>query len=119
MGAQFGGMDLLANQRTAPRVVFHRRGHLVGTDGKPIPIKTFDISESGVGLMSPHPLEAKQICALNIFTLHNVLPEIAVKGLVAYCMLSGTQGYRIGLQYTETPANLKLLINQVAAHALL
>jgi hypothetical protein len=45
-------MDLLVNQRTATRIIFHRSGHLVGPDGKPIPVKTFDISASGIGLMS-------------------------------------------------------------------
>jgi hypothetical protein len=118
MGSPFGGLDLFANQRTAPRVVFHRKGHLVGADGNPIPIKTFDISESGVGLMSPHPVDAKQVCALNIFTLHNAVPELEVKGLVAYCMLSGTQGYRVGLQYTDIPPQVKSLIKHMAANIL-
>jgi hypothetical protein len=115
MRSPFNGVDLLNNQRTAPRVVFHRRGHLVGADGKPIPIKTFDISASGIGLMSPHPVAAKQLCALNVFTLHNAVPELAVKGLVAYCMLSGTQGYRVGLQYTDVPPQVKSLLSQISA----
>ena len=118
MGSPFGGQDLLTNQRVAPRVVFHRKGHLVGPDGRPIPIKTFDISSSGIGLLSPHPIEAKQIFALNVFTLHNALPEIAVQGLVAYCMLSGTQGYRVGLQYTSMPPQVKSLIDQISVNAL-
>lgn len=119
MGSPFSGQDLLVNQRAAPRVVFHRRGHLVAADGKPIPIKTFDISTSGIGLISPNPIDPRQLCALNVFTLHNAVPELAVKGLVAYCMLSGTQGYRVGLQYTEVPATVKALINQMAANALI
>jgi c-di-GMP-binding flagellar brake protein YcgR len=110
-------MDLLTSQRTAERLVFHRRGHLVGPDGKPIPIKTFDISAGGIGLLSPDPLVAKQLIALNVFTLHNAVPELMVKGVVAYCMLSGTQGYRVGLQYIDVPSQVKSLINQISAHA--
>lgn len=117
MGSPFSGLDLLANQRSAPRVVFHRKGHLIAADGNAIPIKTIDISASGCGLISPHPLDPKQICALNIFTLHNALPELAVKGLVAYCMLSGIQGYRVGLQYIELPSKARALIDQMAANA--
>ena len=116
MGSPFGGTDLLFNQRTAPRIVFHRKGHLVGADGHPIPVKTIDISESGVGLMSPHPISAKQVCALNIVTLHNAVPELAFQGMVAYCMLSGTQGYRVGLQYTDIPTQVKSLIRHISAN---
>lgn len=83
MGSPFGGQDLLTNQRAAPRVVFHRKDHLIGPDGRPISVKTFDISSSGIGLLSPHPIEAKRIFALNVFTLHTALPEIALQGLVA------------------------------------
>ncbi len=118
MGSPFGGQDLLTNQRAAPRVVFHRKGHLIGPDGRPIPVKTFDISSSDIGLLSPHPIEAKRIFALNVFTLRTALPEIAVQGLVAYCMLSGTQGYRVGLQYTSIPAQVKSLIDEMSANAL-
>jgi hypothetical protein len=118
MSSPFSGMDLLANQRSAARMIFHRRGHLVGPDGKPIPIKTFDISTSGIGLMSPDPVDAKQLIALNVFTLHNAVPELAVRGVVAYCMLSGTQGYRVGLHYIEVPSQVKSLIEQMSARVL-
>jgi hypothetical protein len=53
-----------------------------------------------------------------VFTLHNAVPELAAKGLVAYCMLSVTQGYRVGLQYTEVPSRVKSLIDQMSARAL-
>lgn len=68
--------------------------------------------------MSPDPVEAKQLIALNVFTLHNAVPELAVKGVVAYCMFSGTQGYRVGLQHTEVPSHVRSLINQISARAL-
>ncbi|MGV3741178.1 MAG: PilZ domain-containing protein [Burkholderiaceae bacterium] len=116
MESPFGGIDLLVNQRTAQRIVFYRKVHLVGADGNPIPIKTFDISETGIGLMRPHPVDARQVCVLNILTLYNAVPELALKGLVAYCMLSGTQGYRVGLQYTDTPPQVKSLIRHISAN---
>jgi hypothetical protein len=54
---------------------------------------------------------------LNVFTLHNALPEMAAKGLVAYCMLSGTQGHRVGIHYTDIPPQAKSLISQISVNA--
>lgn len=77
-------------------------------------VKTVDISASGIGLISPDPLPAKHLCELHISTLHQGEPkDIALKGTVAYCILSGTLGFRVGLQYTEVDPHSKSVITHI------
>lgn len=97
------GADLLTNQRTAPRVVYHRKGQLVtGPHQNVVPIKTIDISTIGVGALVPFPLPERQTCTLRITALdQDNAQELILKGAIAYCILSGIQGFRIGIQFAE------------------
>lgn len=111
----WAGADLLTNQRGAPRVVFHRKGRLaLPRQNTVVPIKTIDISASGIGVYAPEPLPEKQICMLQVVTLHNGEPqELSVKGVIAYCILSGTQGFRVGIQYTELDSATRGFIDRI------
>lgn len=113
----WAGADLLTNERVAPRVAFQRRGKLLVLDqGSSFPIKTLDISSSGIGLLSPDPVPARQTCALHVTTLHQGMPQdLTLKGIVAYCILSGTQGFRVGIQYTEIDPISQSFIDRLVA----
>lgn len=115
----WSGADLLTNQRAAPRVVFHHRGKLlILAQGFTFPIKTLDISASGIGLMSPDPIPANQTCTVEIMTLHQgQATDFTLKGTVAYCILAGTQGFRVGIQYTEVDPASQSVINRLVSSA--
>jgi hypothetical protein len=102
MPSSYAGADLLTNQRTAARTVFHRRGYLRLTDGPVLPIKTIDISSSGLSLITQNPLPFKKHCSLKVSILHQGEPtELKLDGIVCYCILAGTEGFRVGIQYAR------------------
>lgn len=93
----------MTNQRTAPRVVYHRKGQLViGPHKNLVSIRTVDISAIGIGVLVPFPLPEQQTCTLRITALdQDDAQELVLKGRITYCILSGIQGFRIGVQFTD------------------
>jgi c-di-GMP-binding flagellar brake protein YcgR len=118
MTSFFSGADLLQTQRIAqriePRTVFHRKGEIIIADASPVPIKTVDISASGMGLIAADPLPPRQPCLLNVTTLHHGTPQVLqLEGVIAYCILSGIQGFRVGIQYKELDPSSRALISSI------
>lgn len=114
----WAGADLLASQRATPNVVFQRRGKLTVLEhGWTIPVKTLDVSANGIGLLSPEPIRPTLSCALQVSTLHQgIAQDLSLKGMVAYCILSGLQGFRVGIQYTEVdPASKSFIARLISS----
>lgn len=113
--SSWAGADLLTNQRTAPRVVYHRKGKLIiAPQNNVVPVKTIDISTTGIGALVPFPLPEQQTCTLRIHPLdEDKVPELILNGTIAYCILSGIQGFRIGIQLTELEPAARLRIERI------
>lgn len=73
--------------------------------------KTVDVSLGGLCLMVPEQLPVGQKCNIGFEApLNGKMVRIFAVAKVAYSILSGTDGFRTGLQFTEIDAaNDKLL----------
>lgn len=99
------------DQRQAPRVLFRHKGLLVAGEARHA-VRTEDISLLGLGFFIDTPLPAKLLCAVEI--RHFSLPApILLRGEVVYCILSGLQGYRVGIKYPRLAPDLRNQINSV------
>jgi hypothetical protein len=59
------------------------------------------------------------VFALTIPThCHGYTNNILVKGRIAYCILAGTQGYRVGVEYTEILPQNKQIIKKIVSAGL-
>lgn len=104
----------VANLRSGPRAVFHRRARLTDMTHAEAIVKTLDIGEDGCGFLIQQPLREDHHCTLTIFINCEGIPmEITAKGKIVYCMLSGTKGYRTGMHFTKIDSENKALIKRV------
>jgi hypothetical protein len=85
------------SDRKHPRHVFKRRG-VIKADGSVVPIRTVDVSIQGLGIVCAHPVNIGQRCAITVQTvLGDSIASFDFSCTTVYCILSGIEGFRIGL----------------------
>jgi hypothetical protein len=108
----------VVDKRSAPRKVFQRRGILMLDQVHALSIKTLDISTDGIGIIASNPLPMDCECTLMVMLgLGEDAIQLMVKGKVVYCILVGTQGFRIGLEYTAVDAANRMQIDRIIGTA--
>lgn len=97
--------------RAYPRKLMRCQARVIPRGMSPLRAKTIDISLGGVSLFVPEQLPAGQVCDLGFEAPHNgKMVRVIGTARVIYCVLTGTDGYRIGFQYIQLdPANSKAL----------
>lgn len=100
-----------SDARKAPRLLFRRPAILhVGKDHA-VRARTFDISLDGIGVYADLSLPVDSVAAVEFNASYGADPApLRLHGRVAYCVLAGAAGFRIGLHVTEMDAHAK---NQV------
>lgn len=80
---------------------------------------THDLCTDGISIICPHPVEENQHCQVSISANCDGLPtEFQVTGRVVYCILSGTLGFRAGIQFTGLDEENRLLIERVISRSI-
>lgn len=100
-------------RRVAARAVMRRAARVVLRDGKNVECWTFDISASGVGVMSDVALPKGELCALgfSILFANDGTYAVKVAARIAYSVFSSDRGgFKIGLAFHQpSPALLQAI----------
>lgn len=71
----------------------------------PIRARTLDVSLGGTCVIAAEQLQIGQSCDVGFEApLNGKMVVVIAAAKVIYCILSGTDGYRIGLQFTQLDA---------------
>ena len=114
MASSFSSTSIFANQRKSTRVAFKRRARFIGANGSAMQVRTQDLSSDGISIICPHPIQEGQLCELSIAANCDGVPiDFKLAGRVVYCILSGTLGFRAGIQFGPLSEQNKALIERV------
>ncbi|HEY0844743.1 MAG TPA: PilZ domain-containing protein [Noviherbaspirillum sp.] len=97
--------------RAYPRKIMRCHARIALRGQPPMRAKTVDVSLGGLCLLVEEQLPVGQLCDVGFETsLNGHTVRVIGSARIVYCILSGTDGFRIGLQYVELDAaNNKLL----------
>lgn len=85
------------SDRKHPRHIFQRRG-VIRADGSVVPIRTVDVSVQGLGIVCAHPVNIGLPCAVTVqAVIGDSITSFDFSCTTVYCILSGIDGFRIGL----------------------
>jgi hypothetical protein len=100
-----------AETRTYPRKVLRGQARVALPGAPAMRAKTLDISLGGVCLLVPEQLAPGQTCNVGFEApLNGQTVRVFAVAKVIYSILSGTEGFRTGLQFVQLDAaNNKLL----------
>lgn len=98
-----------SDARTSPRKTLRCHAKVAVPGSAPINARTVDISMGGVCVFVPEQLPVGQACmiAFEATTVTGKVRAVATAAKVAYSILSGTDGFRTGLQFTRLDAEIK------------
>jgi hypothetical protein len=100
--------------RKTPRSIFRRPAILHVSTNQTYPVKTVDISLEGICLMADLSLTAGRICSIEFNASFNQNPVLLrLEGKVAYCVLAGAAGFRIGFHLFNLDAAAKKHIEKI------
>jgi hypothetical protein len=100
--------------RKTPRIIFHRPAILHFNPDQSRPARTVDISAEGLCIMADLSLVSGHACAVEFNAALNQEPlPLRLEGRVAYCVLAGPAGFRIGLHFPELDAASKKHIARI------
>jgi hypothetical protein len=86
------------SERKDPRFVFRRRG-LMTAGASTIQIKTLDVSANGFGVLASEPVHVGKTCSMSLYgVVGERVIQLSFSCQTAYCILSGVDGFRIGLR---------------------
>lgn len=104
------------NQRVYPRKPLRCIAKVMAQGGQPLTGRTVDLSMGGVCLLLPEELRKGMPCAISFeVPIHGEMRRFSGLGRVAYCVLSGTDGFRTGLQFMQLDAANTKILNQLMA----
>lgn len=85
------------SRRQEPRYVFRRRG-LMTTDDATLQIRTIDVSEQSMAVMSSAPIKAGKACSIVLDAVVGArIVQMQFSCKAIYCILAGTEGFRTSL----------------------
>jgi len=99
--------------RKTPRLLFHRPAILHVSADLSIPARTVDISMEGICIAADLSLLPGRLCAVEFNASYTPEPvPLKLEGRVAYCVLAGRAGFRIGFHVPKLdPASKKHVEN--------
>jgi c-di-GMP-binding flagellar brake protein YcgR len=102
-------------QRRYPRKAFCHEGKILVQGGAPLPFKTLDISEGGIGglVQKPFPTGGNCVIALDV-VLDSMMRRINVWGEIVHWE-SDSEGCRVGIQYRDFDTMSRLFLLRLAA----
>ncbi|MDO9420959.1 MAG: PilZ domain-containing protein [Herminiimonas sp.] len=88
-------------ERKSPRYIFRRRA-VITTGPTAILVKTLDVSEQGFGVVAAEPVIIGRTCSLILNALvGDRIVQQTFSCEIVYCILSGVDGFRIGLSIND------------------
>ena len=91
--------------RNYPRKVLRCQARIVLPGMAPMRARTIDVSLGGLCLVVAEQLRVGQACDVGFEApLNGKMVRVIASAKVAYCILSGTEGFRIGLQFMQLDA---------------
>jgi hypothetical protein len=93
-----------AETRARPRKIVRSRTKVALRGGKLFNGRSIDIGEDGMGILLDEALPVGQACAVLLETFANGQSHrFEAEARVAFCICSGTTGFRVGLQFQTLP----------------
>lgn len=107
---------LIAQQdlRKTPRVLFRRSAILRLTVEKFVTAKTIDISSEGICLLADIAINAGAMCTVEFnasYTQDAIVLRLPAR--VAYCVLAGQDGFRLGFHFCDLDKPAKNHIQKI------
>jgi len=100
--------------RKTPRTIFKRPALLHIDNRQPLSVKTVDISQEGICIVADLSLATGQLCAIEFNASYDQNPKpLRLEGRVAYCVLAGASGFRIGFHLPNLNPAAKKQIDQI------
>lgn len=100
--------------RTEVRTLLRCNAQILFRDAPPMPARTVDISTKGICVIVPQDLARGQECGITFKTsIDGDQVEVNVVGKVVYSICVGTQGFRIGYQFTNVEPASRHAIDQL------
>lgn len=88
--------------RTSPRLLFRRSAVLHIDDKHAVPARTVDISLEGICIEADLSLPIDTMCTVEVNASYTTEPiPLRLRGRVAYCVLAGAKGFRIGFHVAQ------------------
>jgi hypothetical protein len=102
--------------RRTPRLLFHRPATLHVEDGRAASARTVDISMEGLCIQADLALPVNSFATVEFNASYTATPApLRLRGRVAYCVLAGTAGFRMGLHVTQMDAHAKKQVENILA----
>lgn len=100
--------------RKTPRILFRRSAVLRLNAEKTIAAKTIDISAEGICLLADISLNTGALCTVEFNASYTEEPIILrLHAQVAYCVLAGQHGFRLGFQFHDLDQQAKNYIQKI------
>lgn len=91
--------------RTYPRKVLRCQARIALPGMAPMRGRTVDISLGGICMLVPEQLPVGQACDVGFEApLNGKLVRVIASGKIIYSILSGTEGFRTGVQFVQLDA---------------
>lgn len=102
------------DSRAAPRLLFRRPAVLHIDEVHAIPARTLDISMEGICIQADVSLPVDSVCTVEFNASYTAEPiPLRLRGRVAYCVLAGTAGFRIGFHLPSLDPFAKKHVEQI------
>lgn len=100
--------------RKTPRILFRRSAVLRLNADKVVAAKTIDISSDGICLLADIAINADALCTVEFNASYTEEPIILrLRAHVAYCVLAGQDGFRLGFQFCDLDQQAKNYIQNI------
>jgi hypothetical protein len=100
--------------RKTPRTMFRRPAMLHLDPSQSVQARTIDISLEGLCIAVDLSLPAQYVCAIEFNASFTEIPiPLRLEARVAYCVLAGAAGFRIGLHLPNTDTAVKKHIEKI------
>ncbi len=106
--------DVAEERRVSPRKVVSLAARVELPDGTVLEGQTVDLSQTGIGLVSPRLLHAEQDCKLTIIlSVCGENLELRLLGRVCYCREQERSRYRTGMRFIRIEPRSADLLNKL------
>lgn len=96
---------MTSETRVYPRKILRAHARIALRGQAPLRARTIDISLGGLCLFVPEQLPVGQLCDVGFETsLNGKTVRVIGAARVIYCILSGTDGFRTGVQFVQLDA---------------
>jgi hypothetical protein len=98
-------------RRAAPRKILSVRAKVEMPGNKTLDGQTVDVSETGMSVVTPFELRPGQECTISLdLSACGVDSEIHIVGRACYCVKSGAETFRTGMQFVQLTAETQAFI---------